>query len=432
MSPRGPAGTRRPRQKHAAGIEENTLGVAVGRTRRARDPKVAFRRAERTVSTTRANQKDLGGRDLAGGMVAAALMMMVFLVWRCVDQWDAYPTPMLVVAAWAVLAATAGGAAIALHLAGKSMPNSLFGVTLGGLAVAVLLDLAAVWALPDQGVFPTAALAAGVLMTPMVGLRETREVVIATATLGGVLLFAAVTEGRSDIATLGPEFLAIGIAVWLPLVAVAVVRAFRRLVQLQLDLVLVQSTVDAPRMGVGMLASEELVRLDFDAEQLLDDVAQERTALPLHAEASAKASQLATQLRLHLVEGRKKTWLHNAIAESEFLAPAVSLEDPESLAGLLSRAQRDALLGGIWLLASGSERRDVMLNVEIGPRAPSPPGGQRKITFPLFLHATGVPRRTVDPATWEAISSVGPHSEHTRGGDLHVEIECSVNNPADA
>ena len=53
------------------------------------------------------------------------------------------------------------------------------------------------------------------------------------------------------------------------------------MVQLELDRVLVQSTISAPRFAVGMLASEELARLDLAAEDLLDSVATGRTQLPL-------------------------------------------------------------------------------------------------------------------------------------------------------
>ncbi|SDS31863.1 hypothetical protein [Microterricola viridarii] len=415
-----------------SGIEENTLGVIVGRERRQREPQRTFRRSERTVSTTRANQRGLGGRDLAGGMIAGSLVMALFLVWRTIEQWTSYPTPTLAISAWLLLLVTAAGALLGVLLCGGTMPTWLFTLTLVGLAGVVTLDLSAVAAAAGLSVYPTAALAAGVMMTPLVSVRETREVMAATVTLGAVLLVAALVQERSSPLTLGPELVAIAIAVWLPFIAISVVRAFRRMVQLELDLVLVQSTVDAPRLAVGMLASEELVRLDLDAERLLDDVAEGRTALPLHPDAAGAASQLATQLRLHLVEGRKKTWLHNAITESEFLAPAVSLDDPGSLAGLLSPAQRDAMLTAVWLLVSDSKRHDVMLHIDIGPRAPSTAGSPRKIRFPVFLHATGVPRRRVDAAAWEAISNVGPHSEYTRKGDLHVEIECMVDNPVDA
>ena len=118
------------------------------------------------------------------------------------------------------------------------------------------------------------------------------------------------------------------------------------MVQRELDLVLVQSTITQSSSAVGMLASEELARIDLDAETLLDDVATGRTALPLSPAKSAAAARLATQLRLHLIEG--------------------------------------------------------------------------------------VPRRRVDPETWQAIRVVGPHIDSVRSGQLHVDIECSIDNPADA
>jgi len=47
-----------------------------------------------------------------------------------------------------------------------------------------------------------------------------------------------------------------------PVVAAAIVAIFRRIVGAELERVLVQSTVSAPRFAVGMLASEELARLE--------------------------------------------------------------------------------------------------------------------------------------------------------------------------
>ncbi len=128
------------------------------------------------------------------------------------------------------------------------------------------------------------------------------------------------------------------------MIGVFVVRGFRRMVQQELDRVLVQSTVSAPRFAVGMLASEELARLDLAAEDLLESVATGRTKLKLDPKTASVAASLATELRLHLIEGRRETWLYHAVSESEMLGKAVTLSDKGSLAGLLDPDQRDGLL----------------------------------------------------------------------------------------
>jgi hypothetical protein len=176
-----------------------------------------------------------------------------------------------------------------------------------------------------------------------------------------------------------------------------------------------------------------LARLDLDAETLLDDVAQGRTALPLAPSAAATAASLATQLRLHLIEGRTETWLHHAITESEFLGPVVALSDPAGLAGLLSPPQRDGLLLTIWLLMGDTARSGASISLRLGPIAPTYGALlHRKVRFSIELTTTGVSRRRVDPETWQAIRAVGPHVDSNRAGSLWVDIECSVDNPADA
>jgi hypothetical protein len=264
-------------------------------------------------------------------------------------------------------------------------------------------------------------------------MRQSRHILAATASLGLLMVVGALAEDRASALTLAPDILGISLAVVPPLLGVAVVRAFRRMVQLELDLVLVQSTVSQPRFAVGMLASEELARLDLDAETLLDDVAQGRTSLPLAPETSNIAAGLATQLRLHLIKGRTETWLHHAVTESEFLGPSASVYDPAGLAGLLAPAQRDALLRTIWLLISDTARQAATVSLTLGPILPTfGIASREKLRFPIELTTTGVPRRRVDPETWQAIRIVGPHVDSIRDGSLRVDIECSVDNPADA
>jgi len=263
--------------------------------------------------------------------------------------------------------------------------------------------------------------------------RRGREIVAATLVLGAVIAAGSLTAARDNPQVLVPAILTISLCVFPPLLGVSIVRGFRRMVQRELDLVLVQSTISQPSSAVGMLASEELARIDLDAETLLDDVATGRTALPLSPAKSAAAATLATQLRLHLIEGRRETWLHHALTESEFLGPAVNLDDPAGLAGELSPTQRDALLLAIWLLISDTDGAEPTVSLVFGPLGRT--GGHsigEMLRFPIKMIIEGVPRRRVDPETWQAIRVVGPHIDSVRSGQLHVDIECSIDNPADA
>jgi hypothetical protein len=219
-------------------------------------------------------------------------------------------------------------------------------------------------------------------------------------------------------------------------IAALIVHAFRRIVGRELERVLVQSTVSAPRFAVGMLASEELARLDLAAEQLLDSVATGRTRLPLNPASAQAAAELATELRLHLIEGRRQTWLYHAISESELLGRAVTLSDPESLAGLLDPKQRDALLQAVWLMLGDSPERSrrsatrVAVEITIGPAKPVE-GKAKTMRVPIVIQTTGVARSRVDPATWDAMRKVGRHIDSQRGGSLCVEIDCVVEKPAE-
>jgi hypothetical protein len=397
------------------------------------DRRRTFRRPARTLETTRANQSGLGGRHLGIGLSFSGGFIGLFLFWRFMIQWFDYPNPLLGLAAWALLMATTVVVLVTVQRLSARMPDWLFAAALISGSVVVVLDLAGSRGTNDLAVYPTAAAAVGSLLIALVTVRRGRDVVGSAVVFGAVLLVGAVTEVRPDPFTLAPDLLTIGLAVMPPLLGVALVRSFRRMAQRELDLVLVQSTVSQPRFAVGMLASEELARIDLDAETLLDDVAQGRSILPLGAEKSTAAATLATQLRLHLIRGRRETWLHHAITESEFLGPSVNLHDPAGLAGLLDPAQRDALLRTIWLLISDRSRAEAAVSLSLGPiRATHGVRARQKLRFPIELTTTGVPRRRVDPETWQAIRVVGPHIDSSQNGSLRVEIECSIDNPADA
>jgi hypothetical protein len=392
-----------------------------------------FRRPQRTVDTTRANRAGLGGRHLGFGISLSGGFVALFLLWRFASQWELYANPVPTLAAWVLLLAAAIVTLIVTNKMSDRLPTWFFLTVLGTGELIVALDLAGYGSGDTAGAYPTAAAAVGALFTGLVTVRRGRDIVAATLVLGAVVAAGALTVQRTDTFAPAYAILTIGLCMFPPVLGVSVARVFRRMVQRELDLVLVQSTVTQSSSAVGMLASEELARIDLDAETLLDDVATGRTALPLSAAKSAAAAALATQLRLHLIEGRRETWLHHALTESEFLGPAVNLDDPAGLAGQLSPVQRDALLLAIWLLISDTDGAEPTVSLVFGPlgRTSGHAVGEM-LRFPIQIVIEGVPRRRVDPETWQAIRAVGPHIDSVRSGQLHVDIECSIDNPADA
>jgi len=267
-----------------------------------------------------------------------------------------------------------------------------------------------------------------------VTLRRGREVIAAAGVLGLAFLAAIILDSHLDAATFPSQLNAVALAALPTVLGVFVVRGFRRMVQQELDRVLVQSTVSAPRFAVGMLASEELARLDLAAEDLLESVATGRTKLKLDPKTASVAASLATELRLHLIEGRRETWLYHAVSESEMLGKSVTLTDKGSLAGLLDPAQRDGLLSSVWLLMSDTRKQNVTrtLSLSLGPVAPTAERLENnKIIVPIVITTTDVPRNRVDPAIWASISRVGRYSDSTEKSSLRVDIECIVDNPAD-
>ncbi|WP_280678491.1 hypothetical protein [Cryobacterium sp. CG_9.6] len=414
-----------------AGIEATTAL----QTGRDHNPSRLSARVRRTLvpddpSSTTAT--GLGGQHLGIGLTLGGALIAVFLLGHFIVEWQGWPFLTLSMMAWILLISSALIInQIARRLA-THMPLWLFLTALGLGTVVVVLDLAGCWGLTGAGIYPTAAAAVGALLMSMITLRDTTSILSAIAGLTVLLLIGALAEDREDMLTFGPEVLTIAIAIIPPLVGAGIARGFRRMVQRELDLVLVQSTISQPRFTVGMLASEQLARLDLDAETLLNDVAQGRTALPLAPTTAMTAAALATALRLHLIEGRTETWLHHAISESEFLSPAVTLIDPTGLAGLLSPVQREGLLLTIWLLVGDTSGPGASVSLRFGPIAPTPASSRTHyLHFDLELTTTAVPRRRVDPEIWQAIRAVGPYIDSNRNGTLQVDIECSAENPAD-
>lgn len=410
--------------------EENTLGVIVGSHPRRREAD-ATRRVIRAATPRRSS---LGtGFIGVGAAVVVALRAIYGFVWF-LGLWSTYPNPYPALAAWIILVVVTVATFILARVLGDQLPDWMFALFLAGLAAAVALDLYAIWPLHDIGRNATAAVTAGMALLIVVTFRRMRDVIIAVSVLGIVLATAMIVGSNLAPDNLAAQITTLAFAVLPAVIGIVIVNGFRRLVQVELDRVLVQSTVSAPRFAVGMLASEELARLDLAAEELLDSVATGKVALPLDPKTASTAASLATELRLHLIEGRRETWLYHAITESDLLGKSVTLTDKGSLAGLLDSQQRDGLLSTAWLLVSDTAKINAgpTVQVTVGPATGAGedvPSG--KISIPIVITTTGVARNRVDPATWEAIARVGQYSDSTQNSSLRVEIHCLVNNPAD-
>jgi hypothetical protein len=389
-------------------------------------------RPSRAASSAKRQHEGLGTSYLGSGLTGIALAIMGYELLAFLGNLDGYSRPGLVVAAWVLLGATFGATVVAIRLAGQSLPSWAYAAFLAGAIATVVLDLAGVAGATGPQTSPTAAVAVAVAHAALIVHRRGVEI-IAVALLVAVaelLVFAAMEWSDPDAVSVRVS--ALVLTVTPAVVVVVMMRGFRRMVQLEIDRALVQSTTLGPRYAVGMLASEELARLDLAAERLLAEVGDASTALPLDADRAAQAASLATQLRLHLIEGRRETWLHHAILESEFLAPLVHLHDPDGTAGLLGQPQRDGLLSAIWLILDGAVGTPAALHVEAGsPREPGPDAPARTLLVPIALRCEGVPLRGVDPATWEAIAQVGASRTPSRDGELRIEIDCLVENPVD-
>lgn len=415
-----------------SGIEENTLGVAVGRGHKRRRGNDSFERSKRTVAVARARQSGLSGRHFITGFTVIALTLGLFHLTRFLITLPLALNPAPSIVAWALLIASVLVVRHLLVNQRMKMSTRLFAAITIVATLVVVLDLYAVWGHENLTVLPSAAPAIVALLAPLAAIRETRDVLIVALSLGSLMALALIVQPRESLLMLGPDFVVLFLGVGPTIMAIGLVRGFRRMVERELDLTLVQSTVRAPRHGSGMLASEELAQLDLDAEQLLLDVAAGRTPLPLSKKESEQAAHLASALRRRLVDRRTETWLHHAVNESEFLAPAVEVIDPEGLSGLLGPIQRDGLLEALWLLVGDTPRAESSAVVTIGPIwQDTPRRGRQGIEFPIRIVTSGVPRRGVDSGTWEAIRAVGVHTEAQRRSSVQIEIRCVVENPAD-
>jgi hypothetical protein len=410
--------------------EENTLGIIVGKRQRRGVPEASV--AALAIRQANAHGASLGTGYLGVGAGVLAGIQAAYGLTLFFTHIDSYPNVLPIALGWLLYVISLLGVLLMITIAGARMPNWLFIAFVALLGLVITLDLVAVWPLHNVGAYATASASVGFGLLLAVTLRRALEIVICAALVAVALVMAVLMTTPLTPQTLPAQVVMLALAVLPPLAGVYVVHRFRRMVQLELDRVLVQSTISAPRFAVGMLASEELARLDLAAEDLLDSVATGRTALPLKPKTASIAASLATELRLHLIEGRRETWLYHAITESEQLGKSVTLTDPGSLAGLLNPQERDGLLAAVWLLVSDKPTSTPTVQLTLGPMAPpTVPTPAHTITIPIVIATTGVARNRVDPATWGAIGRVGRFIDSTQNSSLRVDISCVVANPSD-
>lgn len=360
-----------------------------------------------------------------GAVIVGVILIgrgLVSLGWT----WQVNDGRALSVIAWAIVIATFAGAVLLARSRRGNLPRWAFAVMLGADAFALVLDEVAL--LQSEGLsYGTVGIGVGATLLASVTFRPSSNVLVAVSVLTGISLlgivwFAVTVPGSAGVA-MGQLMLTV-----VPVYAgIVVVRSFGNLVQRELDRTVAESTIGAPRYGLGLLASAELARLDLAAEELLQDVATGRVPLPLDKELAGTASSLATDLRRLLVAGRRETWLHHAIAESEYLGPVVTLSDPDGLAGYLEPVQRDGLLSAIWLIVDESGRSAPTLDLEIGrPGSVGQARADDRMVLPIAISIGGIPRRRIDPAVWSALSRVGQYSMETRTGRLRVSVDAHV------
>jgi hypothetical protein len=413
-------------------IDENTLGVP--RHRRPARGLPSSSTGARSLRQAQAAGATLGTGYLGMGAAAVAAVQAVYGLIFFLVHLSHYPVAAPAIVAWLIYLAAFIGVVALVAVQGERLTGGVMIAVGCVLALVVVLDFVAIWPLHNVGAYATASVAVGFGLLPLVTLRPAWELVCATGALFVVFVVAIILSTPITATTFPQQVSIVALAILPPTIATYAVQRFRRMVQIELDRVLVQSTITQPRFAVGMLASDELARLDLAAEKLLDGVATGDILLPLAPSVASTAASLATELRLHLIEGRRETWLYHAVTESEYLGRAVKLADPSSLAGLLTPEQRDGLLQAVWLLLGDRRTRaaGVSITLTLGPVRTSIQNlAGRSVEVPIDVTSTGIRRNRVTPATWTALARTGDYSISSLEGSLRLAIRCVVDNPAD-
>lgn len=434
--------TRVPEDTISRGLPGESSGQQPPRTRReARERyRTSERRQARGLPSTSTGARSLRQAAKPGASLGAGYLGLGAAVLTAIEavsgivyflvRWSEFSDPWLPAAAWALYLVAAVGVGLSVLTYGERLTGLAFVLICVVLACVVTLDFIGIWPEHDIAHTASASIAAGFALLPIATLRPAREVAAAIAVLGLAFIGMSITSTPITNDTLPGIVSLLALVVVPPSIALYVVQRFRQLVQRELDRVLVQSNVQAPQFAVGMLASDELARLDLAAEKLLDAVANGTDPLPLSDASSSVAASLATELRLHLIEGRRETWLYHAITESDHLGRSVSVADPGALAGHLTPAQRDGLLQALWQMVGDGRTATPglpVVSVTLGPvGSDGHPVTDERMDVPVVIESRGVQRRSLGPTAWSALQRIGPYTETVRDGALHIVAHCVV------
>ncbi|WP_394551321.1 hypothetical protein ACDF64_11260 [Agromyces sp. MMS24-JH15] len=364
-----------------------------------------------------------GGRRLALGVTVSASFLVLAHLLHAVLLVGYFPPGPGPWPAWLAFAATVGVTTAVCLSNGFAFPTWLAVVAYVGLAATTGLDVLATAGSVQAGVTPTAAPAAAAALLPVAALRSTRGPLLAAGAVASVLAIEALVQfPAGGFAALG---LTAAFSAFVPVqLGVIAIDGFRRLVRREVDLSLVQSTITTPRTAVGMRASEELVQLDLDAENLLEDVGSGRIPIPVPPDIAATAGSLAARLRIRLIEGRSDTWLRHAITESAYLSGRVRVDDSGGFAGQLSQSQREGLLLTLWLIVGDNPRRSTATAVVRIQLADADADDDRPADLTVVIEAAGILPRHVDPAMRDAVAAIGTSELTTRAGGFRMVITC--------
>ena len=371
--------------------------------------------ARATHTYTGVNRLRFGTLVLASALVGASVVRFAYFGRFYSDFW-------LGVAAVIVLVAAGVGLWFLPPSRSAAGAQLRFAAIMTVCALVTVLDVVASWAPGSDPVFPVTCIGVGGVLMAGVTVRPPRDILVATGVFA-LLLIVLLGLQSVDLLSAAPRLSFVVIACTPPLIGVTLVIEFRKIVQFHSEIAQTESTTSVDS-AFGMLASEELQRLDLAAEQLLDDVASGRAALPLDAATTSSAAALASQLRLHLVEDRRQTWLHHAVTESAVLDPVTRIEDPEGMAATLSARQRDGLFSAIWQLVGSAPKPSTSLHIVIERGADA---GPHVRSLQIVIETTGIPQRQIDPGAWQAIRKVGRYSVTGRAASIRIEVDCLVN-----